>query len=183
MIRLIWLTTAFLAVIATYILRPVSTISAQVSDKIIVPPIDLLPTEPKKIAIVPGKSNYQIEEEKKPKKVAKTVRKGVYKSYTSTKVKMVQSQPSSFCSCVTYARYKSGINTGSVGYARNWPINSVTPRPGGVVVTREGRVGHVGVVTSVNDNSINIIEANYVRCRLTERTLPLNSSVIRGYYN
>jgi len=86
------------------------------------------------------------------------------------------------CSCVLWAEWESGLNPGVIGYAKNWPINSYTPIVGEVVILNEGRYGHVAVITAVNLDSIDIIEANYSTCRVTTRTLLLTNPDIRGYY-
>lgn len=86
------------------------------------------------------------------------------------------------CSCVTYARWKSGINVGSIGFARNHPINSHIPQVGAIMVTSESAAGHVAVVTAVNNTTLTVSEANYVRCKVSSRTLAKDSAFIRGYY-
>lgn len=88
---------------------------------------------------------------------------------------------SSYCSCVLYAKSLTGYST-SVGAARNWPKNSLVPVVGGVVVTNDSRIGHVGVILSINGDSITITEANYSRCRKSTRTILLSSPVILGFW-
>jgi surface antigen len=121
-----------------------------------------------------------------PKVVAKTPTtspKPVKKAPTGVVVS-TDGTITNLCSCVTFAKQRSGINVGSIGVARNHPINSQTPKVGGIVVLREGKVGHVAVVIGVENGSIILDEANYVHChRTTGRTLPLDSPDIRGYFN
>jgi len=112
----------------------------------------------------------------KPKTVSKTV----------PKVSKVQSRPSGRynpCSCVSYIKSLTGF-TQSIGYARNWPVNSKIPTPGAVIITYESRAGHVAIVDHADANWVYIqSEANYSRCRVTyTRKLPLNSPLIKGYW-
>lgn len=86
-----------------------------------------------------------------------------------------------FCSCVIYAKALTGYSQ-SVGNARNWPKNSPVPVVGGIVITNESRVGHVGVITSVNGNEFTITEANYSRCKKGIRTLNVSNPSILGYW-
>lgn len=87
------------------------------------------------------------------------------------------------CSCVSYARYIRGVDVGSIGVARNHPVNAQVPTVGAYVVTYESWAGHLGVVTGVTDTHIIISEANYVRCTVTKgRMLPIDSPLIKGYY-
>ena len=89
--------------------------------------------------------------------------------------------PNNACSCVLFVKAKTGF-TQSVGAARNWPINSQSPLPGGVVITRESSLGHVAYILEVNADSIVVIEGNYSHCKVTTRTIPLNSPIIKGYW-
>lgn len=91
------------------------------------------------------------------------------------------------CSCVSYAKYKSGINVGSIGAAKNHPINSNLPAVGAIVVMNVNsqgayNTGHLGVVLSFTENSVTITEANYVHCAISTRTMALSDTSIRGYF-
>lgn len=87
------------------------------------------------------------------------------------------------CSCVSYARYRSGINVGSIGVARNHPVNSQTPSIGAIVITYESKAGHLSYIIDIDANYIYVDEANYSRCRVTyRRAIPINSPLIKGYY-
>lgn len=85
--------------------------------------------------------------------------------------------------CVFYVqRLYPGIHTRN-GWARTFPINSRVPQIGGVVVLEEGPWGHVALVSDILQGKIVLSEANYVYHRITNgRTVPLNSSDIKGYY-
>lgn len=87
-----------------------------------------------------------------------------------------------FCSCVTFAESQTGF-AGPVGAAKNWPINSIWPVVGGVVVTYESSLGHVAVIKAVIGNMLILDEANYVRCtHTTTRELPIDSPLIKGFW-
>lgn len=87
------------------------------------------------------------------------------------------------CSCVSYAKFKTGF-TQSIGKARNWPTNSDTPSRGAVIVTYESSAGHVGIVSHWDDTYVYLeSEANYSRCKMTYgRKIAINSSIIKGYW-
>lgn len=86
------------------------------------------------------------------------------------------------CSCVSYAKWKSGINVGSIGKAKNHPINSENPTVGGLVILNESSAGHLAVVTQIWANTIVITEANFSPCKVGTREIPRNDTEILGYY-
>lgn len=106
----------------------------------------------------------------------------LYKDWQKAQELKKKRTSSGFCSCVIYAKALTGYSQ-SVGYARNWPKNSLVPTVGGVVITNESRVGHVGVITAIDGDNITIIEANYSICRKTIRILNTSNPVILGYWN
>jgi hypothetical protein len=148
--------------------------------------------EPTAVAIVVGESKVQEEERlalEKAKAEERQRPKPVVKKVTPTKTTptgsnsvIINSTSANLCSCVLFAKAKSGRNPGSVGFARNWPVNSQTPQVGAVILTRESSAGHAGVVTGVDSEWVYVNDANYSRCRETNRKLPINSHLIRGYY-
>jgi hypothetical protein len=97
----------------------------------------------------------------------------------------LQPSPSGYnvCSCVSFARWKTGINVGSIGVARNHPVNSHTPSVGAIVVTYESYAGHLAVVTAVDGQYISVIEANHIHCQVGTRTIRIDSPLIKGYYS
>lgn len=86
------------------------------------------------------------------------------------------------CSCVIYARAYSGIDVGSIGFARNHPVNASVPSEGTIVVFVGSYTGHVAVVTSFTETTITITESNYSRCQIGMRTVSRTLSTIKGYY-
>ena len=99
--------------------------------------------------------------------------------------KLAQSPQKSYgynpCNCVSFARWKTGIDVGIIGVAGNHPVNSINPIVGGYVIFK-GNPGHIAVVTSVDNDFITIEEANYKPCAYGTRTINLNQSNIKGYY-
>ena len=84
------------------------------------------------------------------------------------------------CSCIQYSKYVLGRLNEFWGNAWNLQPTSPDPYIGGLVLTSEGP-GHVAVITNIYWDSIKVIEANYVSCQITTRTIPLDSPVIRGF--
>jgi LysM repeat protein len=92
--------------------------------------------------------------------------------------------------CTNWVKYKRpdlppkmGNGGQYLAYARSYgiPTGSI-PRVGAVVVTSEAAVGHVAYVERVNGDTITISEMNYVRpFVVSQRTISIHSSVIRGY--
>lgn len=86
------------------------------------------------------------------------------------------------CSCVLFVKAQTGYSR-TVGAARNWPVNSDSPKVGGVVVTKESKTGHVAFITAVRENDFDVIEANYSRCKVSSRTIKLNNPLIKGFWS
>jgi|GEM_PF-4746801 len=77
-----------------------------------------------------------------------------------------------------------GYPVGGHALARWIPTNSDTPAVGGLVVTYESFAGHVAVVIGVNDDgTFDIRESNYTHGWITERTLSVHNSLIKGFVN
>lgn len=89
---------------------------------------------------------------------------------------------STYCSCVVYAKALTGY-TAPVGAARNWPVNSLVPHVGDVVVMNIGPYGHTAVITAVYDGKIDIVEANFLSCTVTHRTLSAYDKDITGFWH
>ena len=86
------------------------------------------------------------------------------------------------CSCVSYAKWKSGIDVGSIKLAKNHPIDSQSPIVGAIVVFNLSPAGHLAVVTEVFTDTIVIAEANYSPCRVGTREVSRDDPTILGYY-
>jgi len=88
------------------------------------------------------------------------------------------------CNCVLYLRklgYKFPYGMWTL-WAKKRIINSQTPRAGAIAIMAVGKWGHVGVVKSVKGKIIKIQEANYKRCRITQRWGTKTELRIVGYY-
>ncbi len=85
------------------------------------------------------------------------------------------------CSCVSYAKAKTG-QTEVWGQPNRLTPKTQVPQVGLVVLLNEGPFGHAAVVVSVSDTTIKITEANYIRCKVGTRTLLRADPRIRGYY-
>ena len=87
-----------------------------------------------------------------------------------------------FRNCVLFSKYKTGI-TGTLGYGGYKAINTQEPQVGAIaseeIYTKKGLVRHASVVIAVYDDSIRVIESNYLRNFITERTI--KKSNILGY--
>lgn len=86
------------------------------------------------------------------------------------------------CQCVPWVKAQIGF-TKSIGMAKNWKPNTQIPTIGAVVITKESSIGHVGLVTDIQDGYLIISEKNFSPCTVTHgRKLSVNSQVIIGYY-
>jgi hypothetical protein len=86
------------------------------------------------------------------------------------------------CSCLLSVQNWRRDFPRPIGTPNNF--HQVQPEPyiGAVIITKEGKVGHAGQVTSFTEDSITFRECNYTPCACGTRTLPRDSSVIRGYF-
>lgn len=120
---------------------------------------------------------------------------GVWIKYTVEKpVKQANSQKSRIgsnktglgynpCSCVSYARWRTGINVGSIGVAAKHPVNSETPSVGAIIVLHSKPDGHLGAVESFTDTTVTFSDCNQdFKCKCGTRTYQLTDSRIVGYY-
>lgn len=100
------------------------------------------------------------------------------------------------CSCVSYAKWLSGINVGSMSLygagigAKNHPVNSATPVVGGLAVFKSGvgmsSSGHLAVVIDVQGNLITTKGANEISCvagTISHYDLGLDYWKFKGFYN
>lgn len=84
-------------------------------------------------------------------------------------------------SCVSYAKYRRPDQDFIWIAPRYVEAYNLEPKAGLLVITNEGKWGHVGVIEEVTEDAIIIREANYVSGLVTTREIPLDSPVIRGY--
>ena len=90
------------------------------------------------------------------------------------------------CSCISFARSRRDLP--SPVYTPDWfwkhgnGYSNISPAPGLIVITSEGPVGHMAIITKVTSTSLEVIEANYKHCEVDTRTIPLDSPVILGFW-
>lgn len=108
------------------------------------------------------------KEKPKPKSTSK-----IRKTTSNGSVEVVGS---SFEQCVVFAKRITGI-TKSIGYAGTAKVEGTEPKVGSIALERN--VGHAVVVEAILDNGINIIEANFVKGKITRRFIAFSN--IRGY--
>lgn len=89
--------------------------------------------------------------------------------------------PNVACSCIQYVKMRLGGISESWGYPNKMKAYEISPYVGGVVVTTEGPVGHVALIEAIEGTTLTVSEANYVRCKITRRTIEMNAPQIRGY--
>jgi len=89
--------------------------------------------------------------------------------------------PNIGCSCIQYVKMRLGGISEVWGYPNKMKAYEINPYVGGVVVTTEGPVGHVALIEAIEGTTMTVSEANYVRCKITRRTIEMNSPFIRGY--
>lgn len=106
-----------------------------------------------------------------------------YPLTTEMKIKPIKPKPvQTNCQCVPYIKALLGI-TESIGAAKNWEPNTQIPTIGAVVITVESSLGHVGLVTDIQDGYLIISEKNFTPCTVTHgRRLSVNSPVVIGYW-
>lgn len=83
-------------------------------------------------------------------------------------------------SCVLYAKLRTGYNK-SVGFARNWPINSSFPTIGSVVVLN-GTIGHVAIIETIKDETFVVSQTNSPAGTFSFTELRKDDPRIKGYY-
>jgi len=81
----------------------------------------------------------------------------------------------SYEQCVPWARANSGVQIR--GYAGNIAATQSEPQVGGIALDRF--FGHASVVVGISGDYIIVHEANYIRGKITERSVP--RAAIRGY--
>jgi hypothetical protein len=133
----------------------------------------------------------QLQEQKRIEKEKENARRRAVVKRTATTNKSTNlrtysksPRPTGFsaCSCVSYAKWKTGINVGSIGYAKRHPINHSTPVVGAIGVMRynASASGHLFAVGAIEGNRMLISEANWSRCRVTSRWVAIDYG--EGFY-
>jgi hypothetical protein len=82
--------------------------------------------------------------------------------------------------CVMYVKYRMNRLNEAWGVAKYIKPTS-DPYIGGAVLTNEGRFGHVAYITDIKDDTLFLIEANFIPNKISTRSLSLDDPVIRGF--
>ena len=101
-----------------------------------------------------------------------------YGTYTGSDVEIVGYYSGQ---CYSYVVSQGKPLPTGYGTAGNLPAEKREPQVGDAVVTYEGWVGHVALVTQVDGDYIKIKEANYRAGAVTMRTLNWQSGIIKGF--
>lgn len=83
--------------------------------------------------------------------------------------------------CVLYTKYLLGRLNESWGIAQDIKPTSTIPYVGGVVLTKEGKFGHLAIIEKIEGDTLYLKEANYTPNKITTRELSVDSPLIRGY--
>jgi hypothetical protein len=84
-------------------------------------------------------------------------------------------------SCVEFAKWYT-YHTGEVwGIAGQIKATSDHPYVGGLVLTTESKLGHVAVITKIENDKLYLIEANYHPNQVSTRVIDISEPFIRGY--
>lgn len=87
------------------------------------------------------------------------------------------------CSCVSYGKWKMGVSQSiKWGNANQIVPNSLNPALQGIVILNEGRYSHIAHYR-LNGAFLSLDEYNYLPCEYSEREIPLDYPLIKGYLN
>ena len=92
-------------------------------------------------------------------------------------------------SCVTFVKDRMEVNQSWYNPIYVWNHADLLslrplpyPTPGAIIITNEGSVGHMGIIESVEDYGIMIVESNFaVHNLINRRTLTIDNPVIVGF--
>ena len=100
----------------------------------------------------------------------------------ATNQPLIRSQePKTASSCIEFAKAYLGRSGEKWGNARDLKPSVTKPYVGGLVLTDEGRFGHVAVITKIEGKTLYLIEGNWRPNEITTRTLVSDSLLIRGF--
>ena len=83
-------------------------------------------------------------------------------------------------SCVNYVKFRVG-DTSIWGSAARVQAYDLVPKAGMIVLTYEGIWGHAAYIELVKDGLLYVSETNYYPGQYSERTIPVDSPLIRGF--
>lgn len=88
--------------------------------------------------------------------------------------------------CLSYIQKLKNYYTPEFsGYPNKIKSNTVEPKIGDAVLTKEGYVGHIAFIKDIQGDELILLESNFHSDGMItdNRKLDVNSSVIRGYYS
>ena len=85
-------------------------------------------------------------------------------------------------SCIAYAKFVLGVPQSiKWGDAKDLKPTVDKPYVGGLVLTTEGKFGHVAVITAIKGSQLELIEGNWKPNEISTRSLDISSPLIRGF--
>lgn len=85
------------------------------------------------------------------------------------------------CSCVSFAKWRMGVSQSERwGNASEIVPNDQKPSEKGVVVLNEGTTGHLAYY-ELSGGVLRLEEVNYYPCQYSEREIPIDYPLIKGY--
>ena len=82
-----------------------------------------------------------------------------------------------YCSCIEFAKWKTGHEGERWGNAENIQPNIIVPEIGDFVLIEN----HLATIIEKKQNEIQVDEGNWIKCKRTSRWLNINDKNIRGY--
>lgn len=140
----------------------------------------ILAYEEAEVEITVGESEFLKKEREQKEKEQRELENKQQKFIPRENPSRVEIIGESYEQCLQFAQHQ-GLPYVGVAYAKDYPINTDKPVEGGFVKTNESWAGHIAKITKVEENTITIIESNYLSGYLTQRVLPISSSIIAGF--
>lgn len=102
------------------------------------------------------------------------------------KIEQAKKDTTFACNCVLWIKNALKIPIPQIGVAKNLKPNVDHPEAGFIVITNESLpgtdTGHVAFIEKTTNSDFKVIEAHFNGCTISERSIPINSPKIIGYY-
>lgn len=102
-------------------------------------------------------------------------------NYLPTPLKLTYKEVYDPCSCISYAKALTGHTDEIWGNAKQLEADSDIPWIGYLVLLDEGPYGHVAVIKGIEGDKLLLTEANYIQCEVSERTISIFDTRIKGF--
>lgn len=87
------------------------------------------------------------------------------------------------CSCISFVRWKSGINVGPVGVAKKHPVNTQEPIVGAIMILNGKTTGHALFVEEVREDDVVASDCNSDnKCKCGTQIIKKDDQRIKGFY-